>query len=91
MALPPHTTKKGVLWKEGAPQHFIDPDFRRKFEKDNPLVKLPAEVGLQAITPAPKVDGRTKAVRRRPLKPNHRPKYVITKSQLKAERPHLYL
>jgi hypothetical protein len=66
------------------------PDYQLT-EYDLPDVRLPQEAGIASIPPAPKVDGRTKAVRRRPLKPNHRPKYVITKSQLLAERPHLYL
>ena len=54
-------------------------------------VKLPDEVGLQVPHPAPKADGRTKAVlRNKPRKAGNR-KYVVTPAQLRAERPHLYL
>jgi len=53
-------------------------------------VRFPADVGLQPIRPTPKADGR-KSPRLRPLKPNHRPRYVISKSQLLAQHPNLKL
>lgn len=48
-------------------------------------VKTPQEAGIAApILPPPKTDHR-KGLRLRPLKPNHRPRYVITKSQAIAQ------
>ena len=80
-------------------QHFtfqyLDPKDGRLWKKDVEIhpprtIKLPAEVGLQVPHPAPKADGRTKAVRRNKPHPSGNKKYVISKAQLKAERPHLY-
>ncbi len=52
-------------------------------------LKTPQEAGI--AKPAPKVDGRTKAVRRNKPHPSGNKKYVISKAQFRAERPHLYL
>lgn len=39
-------------------------------------IHLPSEVNLSPVLPPPKTDHR-KGLRLRPLKPNHRPRYVI--------------
>ncbi len=57
----------------------------------HPKLRTPQEAGIAPIPPAPKADGRTKAVRRNKPHPSGNKKYVISKAQFKAERPHLYL
>jgi hypothetical protein len=54
----------------------VDPTCTKAFR---PLL-TPEEAGISVVHPTPKSDGR-KSPRLRPLKPNHRPRYVISKGE----------